>query len=426
MLKPKTLAAIGIIIALMVGGGVVMGQQTSACITGGAVASGNAGLAADCEALLDSKDTLRGTADLNWSSSLSIRRWDGVRLGGTPERVTIIRLQKKGLSGQIPAALGRLDALEELWLYDNELTDAIPPEMGNLTNLRWLFVSTNSLSGQIPETLNSLTLDRLWLQQNDFTGCVPYNLTQTREYKVDRGLPACALLGNATPTPAPPGATPTPVLPQPTPSGDRLGAIEGRLSDVERRVAALEADMARLLATPTPTSTPTPGPSPTPEPTPTPTPTPDLGTQQLPVPFGTTFTIQNSTTDHWEFTILKTTPDATSDILNHSRYNDPPAPGNQFYMVRVRAKYLGTGSEKFGYYSRLKSLGEGGVVYSWLRNNCGSVPDRLPDPELFKNGQIEGNQCWEIASSDADSLVLIVEPDSSRHSRHWFSLTPSP
>ena len=146
--------------------------------------------------------------------------------------------------------------------------------MGNLANLTWLFVSANNLSGQIPETLNNLSLDRLWLHRNNFTGCVPYNLTLTQEYKVDSGLPACAVpAGDGTPTPAPtaPAGTPTPVPPGATPTpvptagpGDtdtRLTAIEGRLDDVERRVASLETTVAGLTGstpTPTPTSTPTP------------------------------------------------------------------------------------------------------------------------------------------------------------------------
>ena len=399
------------------------GQGNSACVTGGAVASGNSGLTSDCETLLSLKDTLRGTATLNWSSDTPITRWNGITLGGNPQRVTKIKLQKKGLSGEIPAALGGLGMLEELWLYTNQLTGSIPPEMGNLANLNWLFLADNKLSGQIPDALNKLTLDRLWLQKNDFTGCVPYNLTQTREYKVDSGLPACAPPGNATSTPTPTTAagTPTPVLPQPTPSDDRLGAIESRLSNIERRVGALEADVARLLATPTPTPVPTPGATPTPTPTSIPT---DLGTQQNPVPFGTTFTFRNSVTDHWEFTVLEATPDATSEVLDHHRWNDPPESGNQFYMVKVRVKYLGTGSEEFSRY-RLKTLGDGAVVYTRSSNDCATfIPNELPYRELFPNGQVEGNVCWEVASSDADSLVLFVEPDSSwTGTRFWFSLT---
>ncbi len=246
-------------------------MQPGACDTGSAVANkSNTGLVADCNALLTAKDTLRGSAALNWAPNTAITRWNGITLAGTPRRVTKVKLHKKGLSGQIPANLGSLDMLEELWLYVNDLSGSIPPEIGNLTNLRMLFVSNNNLSGQIPETLNNLSLDRLWLQKNSFTGCVPYNLTLTREYKVDRGLAACAPpAGDGTPTPAPtaPAGTPTPVPPGATPTpaptaepgntDTRLTAIEGRLDDIERRVASLEATVAGLTdSTPTPTATP--------------------------------------------------------------------------------------------------------------------------------------------------------------------------
>ena len=200
----------------------------------------------------------------------------------TTGRVIKIKLHRKGLKGHIPAEIGSLEMLEELWLYTNELSGTIPPEMGNLANLTWLFVSDNDLSGQIPETLNNLSLDRLWLHKNNFTGCVPHNLTLTREYKVDPGLAACAPpAGDGTPTPVPtaPAGTPTPepnptpvpnATPTPTPrppTGDntaaRLTAVEGRLTAVETRVTALEA-----------TRTPEPSPTPVPQPT-TPKPFPE-------------------------------------------------------------------------------------------------------------------------------------------------------
>ncbi len=220
----------------------------------------NTGLLADCNALLAARDTLRGAAALNWAPDRSIARWDGITLGGSPRRVTRVVLHRKGLSGQIPAEIGRLTMLQELWLYDNELSGTLPEELGNLSNLTSLFVSDNNLGGQIPESLNNLTLDRLWLHRNGFSGCVPYNLTLTREYKVDGGLPACA----------PPGATPTPA-PVPGNADARLASAEARLATLEQRLAVLEAVVARLTGGPFPTATPTP----TPTPAPTATPLPD-------------------------------------------------------------------------------------------------------------------------------------------------------
>ena len=177
------------------------GTQPRDCTTGIAVPNpaNNPGMVSDCKHLLGMKDAFRGSAPLNWSADTAITKWDGVRLGGSPERVTKVKLQRRGLDGHIPAAIGRLEMLEELWLYNNELSGVVPPELGSLSNLRWLFVSNNDLSGQIPGTLNNLSLDRLWLHRNSFTGCVPYNLTLTREYKADRELPACEPPEEATP-----------------------------------------------------------------------------------------------------------------------------------------------------------------------------------------------------------------------------------
>ena len=60
------------------------------CTNGAAVATpnDNRGLVRDCETLLAAKDTLRGTATLNWSTGTAIGGWEGVTTGGTPSRVT--------------------------------------------------------------------------------------------------------------------------------------------------------------------------------------------------------------------------------------------------------------------------------------------------------------------------------------------------
>ncbi|MCY4669232.1 MAG: fibronectin type III domain-containing protein, partial [Rhodococcus sp.] len=59
------------------------------CATNGAVSdASNTGLVSDCEALLRSRNTLEGSARLNWSEVTPIEDWQGVYLRGTPSRVT--------------------------------------------------------------------------------------------------------------------------------------------------------------------------------------------------------------------------------------------------------------------------------------------------------------------------------------------------
>ena len=75
----------------------------------------------DCHALLAAKDTLRGTATLNWSVDIAITSWDGVTAGGTPSRVTKVELPSKSLTGTIPAGLGALFELTHLDLSRNSV-----------------------------------------------------------------------------------------------------------------------------------------------------------------------------------------------------------------------------------------------------------------------------------------------------------------
>ena len=189
---------------------------TPPCENGTAVPSpaANPGLVADCATLLGLKDTLRGTATLNWSADSAITSWDGITVAGTPQRVTKLVLGYEGLdgavppelgnlaklewiqlygndlTGTIPAALGNLGALEILYLQGNDLTGAIPPELGVMSSLRWLSLYNNELTGPIPVELTTLpALQDVFLDNNQLTGPIPAGL-------VDQNLRALYLGGN--------------------------------------------------------------------------------------------------------------------------------------------------------------------------------------------------------------------------------------
>ena len=134
----------------------------------------NEGLVSDCEMLLELRDKLAGSAFLNWSPHIAVDSWDGVTVGGSTKRVTKIELDDKGLSGEIPAELGKLANLEVLSLDDNQLSGEIPSELGGLSELTTLSLANNQLSGAIPPELGVLSkLEELKLAGNNLSGCIP-------------------------------------------------------------------------------------------------------------------------------------------------------------------------------------------------------------------------------------------------------------
>ena len=139
------------------------------CAGGGAVAdaASNRGLVSDCEALLSARNTLEGRARLDWSESTPIEQWEGVSISGTPMRVTRLNLMDRGLSGTIPASLGRLSMLTHLNLRSNPgLSGEIPDALGNLSNLRLLNLHSNSHTGAVPDLRRIAGLEELYLANN--------------------------------------------------------------------------------------------------------------------------------------------------------------------------------------------------------------------------------------------------------------------
>ncbi len=146
----------GPLVSLGTAASAIPAAERALCVGGSAVGAGNEGLLDDCAVLLQAKDTLRGTATLNWSADTAITSWTGVTVSGTPQRVTRLNLDSSSLTGSIPAGLGELSALQQLRLSWNQLTGTIPPELGKLTQLSDLGLGGNQLTGTIPPELGSI------------------------------------------------------------------------------------------------------------------------------------------------------------------------------------------------------------------------------------------------------------------------------
>ena len=112
----------------------------------------------------------------NWLSDAPLSDWHGIKTDDDG-RVTEIYLIGNNLSGQIPAALGKLNHLEGLYLARNDLSGSIPTELGDLSSLRTLMLFDNELTGTIPNQLGNLGyLEEIHLGRNQLSGRIPTQL----------------------------------------------------------------------------------------------------------------------------------------------------------------------------------------------------------------------------------------------------------
>ena len=161
---------------------VSIGLTLAACSNGVAVPGFNdkPGLVRDCSILLAARDTLAGTASLNWSADTAMSEWQGVFLDHRPpNRVYLLQLTGLRLTGSIPPSLSEMDALQRLDLDVNALTGGIPAQLGNMPKLEHLFLNDNQLTGGIPPELGKLSrLQSLYLYSNRLTGEIPSELAE--------------------------------------------------------------------------------------------------------------------------------------------------------------------------------------------------------------------------------------------------------
>ncbi len=118
----------------------------------------------------------------NWCSDKDLNQWYGVKTEN--DRVTEINLMGNQLSGEIPAELGNLTGLKNLYLNHNNLVGQIPIELCHLIRLKNLRLDYNTLTGSIPTELCNLTyLETLRLGNNDLTGVVPREISKLKKLK---------------------------------------------------------------------------------------------------------------------------------------------------------------------------------------------------------------------------------------------------
>jgi len=114
-----------------------------------------------------------------WPEDEQPKDWEGVTIENG--RVVELELEEFGLTGAVPAEIGRLSALRQLSLGVNQLT-SVPAEIGHITTLERLILSRNQLTSLPAEIWQLTSLVSLDLSDNQLTS-LPAEIGQLTSLK---------------------------------------------------------------------------------------------------------------------------------------------------------------------------------------------------------------------------------------------------
>ncbi|CAA7404575.1 unnamed protein product [Spirodela intermedia] len=143
-------------------------------------------------AALRSLENIWANVPLNWQGSDPCSsQWTGV--GCRDNRVVSIRLSSIGLEGTLSGDIESLTELEILQVpifldlsYNKGLTGNLPAAIGNLRQLTDLSLNSNQFTGGIPSSLGKLSKLYWLLDKNNFTGIIPPTLGLVKALEVVR------------------------------------------------------------------------------------------------------------------------------------------------------------------------------------------------------------------------------------------------
>ncbi|CAL5322662.1 unnamed protein product [Camellia sinensis] len=110
----------------------------------------------------------------SWNHSIHFCQWIGVTCGRRHQRVVVLDLQSRNLSGNVSPHIGNLSFLRSLHLQNNRFGQVIPQELGRLRRLEIFNLSNNSIGGEIPANLSSCSkLITFHVAYNHLVGQLP-------------------------------------------------------------------------------------------------------------------------------------------------------------------------------------------------------------------------------------------------------------
>lgn len=142
------------------------------------------------------------------------------------------------------------------------------------------------------------------------------------------------------------------------------------------------------------------------------------GTRGDPHPRGRMIALRES--EGWRLRVDGSIPNATSLVMAENQFNDRPAAGRQFFIIKLTVRYTGRGSSSLFEGATFKALARSNVAYDY-EDDCGVIPAEIDDfKKVYTGGTLRGNVCFSVKKTDVRSLLLLVEPGFSFNETETF------
>src|SRR5437588_5993448 len=108
----------------------------------------------------------------------------------------------------------------------------------------------------------------------------------------------------------------------------------------------------------------------------------------------------------WKLKVNKTIPNATRAVVRWNRFNAPPRPGDQYFIINISLGFVGDHPNTFFPGTprrantpfpptRLSAVGRSNITYTSITDSCGSVPHALNFGWRVRSGEsVSGNICF--------------------------------
>ncbi|CAD0002421.1 leucine-rich repeat domain-containing protein [Flavobacterium salmonis] len=116
-----------------------------------------------------------GEWKVKWDLTSSVSAWFGVEINNG--KVVGLNLSNNNLKGELPSAIGSLQHLQILALFDNQIGGGLPDSLYEISTLKVLLLNNNKFSGSLSYKIRNFNvLENLSLFDNSFEGEIPKEL----------------------------------------------------------------------------------------------------------------------------------------------------------------------------------------------------------------------------------------------------------